>query len=93
MANEVQYKFLDIDGVNVLKEELETIITESEQNAKDHMDDLADELNARLDNTLSFTEQTLTKEQQDQAKINLGIFESENEFSVTIKTWTSADMV
>ena len=41
MANEVQYKFLDIDGVNVFKEELNKVVDVSEQNAKTHADGVA----------------------------------------------------
>ena len=40
MATE-QYKFLDIDGVTILKEELDKVINDSEQSAKDYADDLA----------------------------------------------------
>ena len=41
MANEVQYKFLDIDGVNVFKEELSKVVDVSEQNAKAHANGVA----------------------------------------------------
>lgn len=41
MANEVQYKFLDIDGVSVFKEEFSKVVSESEQNAKTHANGVA----------------------------------------------------
>ena len=47
MADQVlQYKFLDIDGVSVLKQKLDDVINNSEQNAKDYADSLADNYDA-----------------------------------------------
>lgn len=40
MATE-QYKFLDLDGVTVLKEELDKTISDSEQSAKDYANSLS----------------------------------------------------
>lgn len=79
MENQVQYKFLDIDGVSTLKEEFDKIINDSK-----------DEIDTRFENVLTITAQSLTDDQKVQVKDNLGI---PNSSAVVMKTWTINDMV
>lgn len=44
MAEQVQYKFLDIVGVGVLKEEFDKVVVNSEESAKEYADGIKNDL-------------------------------------------------